>query len=137
MSPYGIPAFFFEPPPTPVHEMFEDGVDCEGCGEHLTDMAYYDGVGAHYCEDCIVGKIDEAKSEASEFAIENCRITKPLPYSDLGRCRHNCTNYEELIEKLNKDGVIDQVFYSAIRERIDELLDHAIHGPSEENEGQL
>lgn len=137
--------------PTPVCERFEDGVHCAECNQHLREEAYYDGVESYYCEHCIDKLIESAKTEARSYAEANCKITKPLPKYDpqyeyrctpeeyemgaresytpnahMCHCRHNCTNYEELMKPLDRDSVVHQVFYSAIHNRITELLDEVI-----------
>jgi hypothetical protein len=100
--------------------------------------------------------------EAERYALENCRITKTLPeydpqYRDARtpeeyrsgdqesytvnahrcHCRHNCTNYDELIKTFDRDSLRDNVFYEAIRERIEELLNEVEEGELlEDNEGE-
>ena len=86
----------------------------------------------------------------ARFAEECCRITRPLPeyqpeleyrcspeeyrmgeresYSPnayLCHCRHNCTNYDELVADLGKDSATDHVRYLTIRDKIHELLEKA------------
>jgi hypothetical protein len=48
--------------------------------------------------------------------------------------RHNCTNYDELIKDLKRDGVQSRIYYWVIRDRITELLEVAIDQMGEEGE---
>lgn len=137
--------------PTPVDEIDGDDVSCAECGANLADEAYFDGDGAYYCEPCMDKFVKEVTWEAKEFAEENCRITEPLPRYDpeneyrctpeeyqmgaresytpnshMSHCRHNCTNYDELIAALDRDSVRDRIYYTAINVKITELLQERI-----------
>jgi hypothetical protein len=121
----------------------------------------------YYCEACIPAVAAEAEVEARAFAREYCRVTRPLPPYDPAReyrctpeeyasgnresytrsahacyCRHECTNYDELVRGLDRPSVTDQILYAAIRERIKELLEEAREAdllgddpPDEDDEG--
>lgn len=133
--------------PAPVREDYEEGVQCADCDTHLPEEAYYDGIDEFFCKKCMDLRIEECHQEAVEFALENCRITSPLPEYEselelrcspdayamgdwacytpdyhMARCRHNCTNYDELIKDLDREAVPDRIYYNAIRERITDLL---------------
>jgi hypothetical protein len=140
--------------PIPIEETHPDGlewVDCAECGLRQEGEAWCDGEGGHYCQDCIADLIEEAKTEARRFAEENCAITPPLARyypeyenrctpeeyeagdrdsytmnSHICWCRHNLSNYDDLIKDLSRQAVIDQVFYLAIRERTNELIKEAL-----------
>lgn len=128
-----------------------NGVSCAECGEHVAHEAYLDGVGAYFCESCMNQFIREVEGEAVAYAEGHCKITLPLPRYDPTReyrctpdeyavglresyttnahmcsCRHNCTNYDELIKSLDRDSVRDKIYYMAIRARITDLLETAI-----------
>lgn len=148
-------------PPIPVDEQFREGVFCAECGEHLLGEACYDGISRHFCEPCMERLVELAENEAETYAEENCRITKPLPKYDprfeykcspeayeagakqsytenshMCHCRHNCTNYHELLKPLDKNigNVWHRVRYWAIRERIDELLEDAMEEMADKDE---
>jgi hypothetical protein len=95
--------------------------------------------------------IKQWEAEAEQYAIENCRITKPLPEYDpkkhhavspeeyeagirlshtpssvMTTARHECTNYDELIRGLDTSSVRDEITYIAIRGRVEEMLRLAI-----------
>lgn len=48
------------------------------------------------------------------------------PNSHMCHCRHNCTNYDKLIEPLDRDIAVHQVYYDEIRDRITDMLENAI-----------
>lgn len=146
-------------PLVPVNELWDDdgeegddGVECCDCDQHLPDEAYYDGEGNYFCAACLSVWVKEAEAEARAYALENCRIIRPVPPYDtsqpeyrctreeyesgareshtpnahLCHCRHACTNYDELTAPLARDGCWDRIMYDAIRERTDELVEAAI-----------
>ena len=135
--------------PVPAAEVFEgeDGY-CSWC-DALLVQAYF-VAGRHYCEACATELAREEDVEAREYTREHCRVTRPLPpydpaleyrctpeeYAGGAResytpnahacyCRHNCTNYDELIRGLERYCPLDQIRYEAIRSRIEELLEEA------------
>jgi hypothetical protein len=134
----------------PVAEAFEgEDVHCDECGVKLEWACY--ARAAYYCERCMAELAKQAETEAREYALEQCRITRPLPQYDPSReyrctpeeydagdresytpnahacyCRHECTNYDELIEGLDQQCELDQIYYLAIRDRIEELIEEAL-----------
>lgn len=137
--------------PIPIDDVFEDGVKCHRCSAHLMDEACYDGVENYYCETCMKALIQEIEPEAEQYAQEHCKILVKLPRYDhdltyrctskeyeegdresytpnsyLCHCRHECTNYDELIQPLSRDSVEDKICYSAIHERITDMLEAEI-----------
>jgi hypothetical protein len=112
------------------------------------------------CETCAEQRVKIAEQEAKEFAEENCKITKVLPKfnparefsctpeeyeagnresytrsSHLCHCRHNCTNYDDLINGLDPHDLVHAIFYEAVRSRIEGLLTDQIESDGdEENE---
>jgi hypothetical protein len=149
-------------PPTPVADIVEqqDEVRCLECnrllGEHEGAIFWGD---VYRCEDCSYKVAEVLEVTAAAFAVEHCRITGKLPRfnpacevrctmeeyaegfrdsytrnSHLCECRHNYTNYEELIENLDRDNVRDQIFYGAIRMRIDALLRERIEEDGDEDD---
>ena len=126
---------------------------CDECGEPFGDEddIYFDRGDRYWCEVCSTVIEERERSDSDDYAREHCRITRSLPQyrpmhefrctreeyeagcresytrnSHLCYCRHRCTNYEELISGLDRDSPLDNIFYSAIRERIDEMLTDAI-----------
>ena len=127
--------------PTPVSDIEEedetrkDGVHCDDCGERLTDEAYWDSDSDCYCELCANQLVEKTKIEAESYAREHCKITCQPPTYDLvyetpnalaALCRHEYTNYDELIKDLDRDGITGRIYYKAIRLVIEELLDDVI-----------
>jgi hypothetical protein len=121
---------------------------CADCDD-APDLICFDGEG-YYCEACMEMRVAGLISQGVAYARQHCAITTPLPEYDPSReekctreeyatgfkesyspnayracCRHNCTNYEGLIKGLDKHShdVGDRILYTAIRERIEELLD--------------
>jgi len=124
--------------------------DCVICKKHITGEAYPIEE-EWFCEQCAEACLADIQKEAIAFALEHCRITSPLHQFQEEyeyRCgheeyelgckesytensvrafnRHCCTNYDDLIEGLDRFDATDHVFYVAIRERIDELV-HGYH----------
>jgi hypothetical protein len=126
--------------PTPMSDICADGINCAGCDQHLTDQAYYDGVGDYYCERCIDALAAQARDEAEVFAAENCEITGDLSWDDnsMAHLRHTRTNYEELIASLDRDSVVDRQRYLTIRKRIGEMLeDEILNLPDGHDHGEV
>jgi len=132
--------------PTPVSEIEADDVKCASCKKHLLVEAYY-CKDEYYCEACLTSLVECENEEATIYAEEHCKITEPLTSFDSDyefRCtpeeyalgmresytanshlaclRHNCTNYDELIEPLDRENPIQNASYLAIRLRTDELI---------------
>ncbi len=132
--------------PIPVGELDEEGVACAECGARLEDEAF--PVDAdYYCAECIEELIKDLEEKAIKGAEEKCKITGPLPKYDpkkefrctpedyesgmresytpnsyMALCRHKYTNYDELIKNLDRDSLSDEIWYFAVRQRIEELL---------------
>ena len=102
---------------------------------------------ALYCEGCSAIVIDERKAEIDEVVSE-LRITTKFAKFDRRRRfaptpreydagdreaytenstraynRHNCTNYDDVIDGLDGDDALSQACYDAVRARVEELLD--------------
>jgi hypothetical protein len=133
----------------PVEQLDEDeDVVCQSCRKELDEWVYYDGEEQHCCELCAGARMERWLKEARAYAEANCRITSRLPSYDLSleftctpreyeegdresysenaylcRCRHGCTNYDELIGPLDRYYAEDRVYYWVIKERIHELLE--------------
>ncbi len=96
------------------------------------------------------GALRAGRGRSRGVRAEHCRITRPLPeYDDdperehrptpeeyaagdreahtpnahTTRCRHEFTNYDELIQDLEPTNVWDRIRHAAIRERIHELIE--------------
>ncbi len=99
-----------------------------------------------YCESCVEQIIEDHSEEIAEYAAQvkitgELEVYEPMEHFaptpeqyDMG-CReahtensvrafnrHHRTNYEELIRGLSKDDALDRAFYTAVRERVNELL---------------
>lgn len=155
-------------PLVPVFEMIEEGEElrCAECNRLFgedEEAVYWGDV--HRCEACSEKLAEIVEADAAEFAEENCKITKALPKynplhefrctredyesgyskesytrnSHLCYCRHNCTNYDELIKGLNRfdHSLENQILYQAIRCRIDELLEEQIEEDGDEGVDDL
>lgn len=146
--------------PIPLSEIEHDGeLNCIRCGANLT-VNVYQLDEDYFCENCHTVEVEEMEAEAWHYAIDNCRITHPLPeyhpenyhvcspdeyemgnresytpHALLCLCRHRYTNYEALIKGLGKSSDTDTLVYLAIRERIDEMLREAM--PSLDSEVEL
>jgi hypothetical protein len=135
----------------PVEAMEDLGVDpcCQKCNARLMYYGNYDnGDGSYYCDACATAFIKEWEDKAWDYAVEACKITEPLPEYDhsceyrctpeeyeagdreshspgsyAAFCRHNCTNYDDLIKPLSRYSAEDRVMYAAIRERTMEMLE--------------
>jgi hypothetical protein len=148
-------------PLIPVAEVTqEDGEElrCTECDKLFgedEEVAYFED--GYCCQTCAEERTEIAETEAKQFAEENCKITKTLPKYDptqefrcspddyesgsresytrnshLCYCRHNCTNYDDLIKGLDKCDLEDQIAYEAIRCRIEELLRDQIEEDGDE-----
>jgi hypothetical protein len=138
----------------PFVELKENGmsiVNCCVCRVEFTEDVFCDGIDGYYCEDCMDKLIESLETEAMDYAEKHCKITETIPkyypehenrctpeeyemgYRDsytpnahLCCCRHNCTNYDELIRNLSRDEIPDKVYYTVIRNKIDELIEESI-----------
>lgn len=127
----------------------EHSISCTRCGTVLTDEAYHTGDFVEfYCAACIQEYCRPIEEEARTYATRECRITKPFPRYDhdtpeyrptpdeyaagdrvahtpnafVTRLRHEYTNYETIIDGADRTDLRDQIFYAAVRQRIDELV---------------
>lgn len=132
--------------PIPVSEIEEDSPRCAECNDLLEGMAeFFDG--SYLCESCMISLGWRLRTEAEQFATQNCKITRPIPEYDpdleyrcspedyesgaresytpnafLAYCRHCHTNYDELLKPLDKHDHKDLFMYKEIRKRIISLL---------------
>lgn len=134
----------------PVDELDLDDASCSLCGAQFVDEAcYLDEFEALFCEPCAASYVNELEQEAKAYASEACKITETLPKFDaehqfrcspaeyemgmkssntpnahLATCRHECTNYDDLIRQYSRSSrsIRDQAYYAAIRDRTDEML---------------
>lgn len=127
-----------------------DPFKCKVCNNDIIETeCYSEGSGLVMCMRCYSDeerRIEEAHPCIPDV-VAMCCITKDFPEYDRScefrptpdeykigdreaytpnayvcGCRHNCTNYNELIRALVKFDAADEVVYNAIRERIDELV---------------
>ncbi|QEF97748.1 hypothetical protein Mal15_17920 [Stieleria maiorica] len=140
----------FTPIGVPVDELDLGDLFCLLCGDQIANEAYYaDEFEGHFCGSCVEGYVNDIEQEAETHARAACRITAELPGFDaenefrcsqedydlgmrwsntpnsyLSACRHECTNYDDLIGACHKSSqsIADQVFYAAIRERTDKMV---------------
>jgi hypothetical protein len=119
-----------------------------------TECAYLKGIpdrsDGYYCDSCTRALLLEAARDAVDVARDECKLTGRLHRFDPAHRsaptreqyeagdreaytensvraynRHDRTNYDALIAELDRDNAIDRIFYNAIRDRIDVLLDEA------------
>jgi hypothetical protein len=93
----------------------------------------------YFCQECI-------EPLATNYAELNCKVTAPLheydeecyspitpdEYEECKECytqnavhahnRHQCTNYDEICEGLDRRSFVDDIFYRAVRNKIDDLI---------------
>ena len=140
----------YQPWGVAVEELDGEEIICLICEIQITAEAFWvDEFDGSLCEDCVNEYVQDLETDAKAFAKENCRITRELPQYDdeneyrctpeeykmgnresntpnayFARCRHECTNYDELIDGLKKESAAtdDHVKYEAIRARIDRIL---------------
>lgn len=137
--------------PIPVEEIDSENVTCAKCNKPILDEAYIAGFKIYICEECKERIAKRIEPKAASYARKHCKIIRELPkyhpeneyrctsdeyemglrdsYSPnsyMCDCRHNCTNYEELIRPLDSDNLWDGIFYLAICERITDLLNDKI-----------
>jgi len=129
----------------------EGPLPCAGCGCDLrqkdphSDIAMCENLVC--CYSCMGAMMESWVEGAKEYAQANCKLTGTLPDYDESQefrcspedyemgdkvsyspnsyfafCRHNRTNYDQLIKPLSKDDLKDRVYYRAIYTRICELL---------------
>jgi len=142
---------------TPVEAILEVGGsnECKYCESEFEDFGIYDGVDSHFCESCAIMLCQEYFDDAIVSAEEECRITKDLPKFDPTYqwactreeyefgfresntenayrtiCRHQYTNYDELISGLDRDSMYDQAKYHAIRSTVEKLIESEIESMS-------
>jgi hypothetical protein len=118
------------------------------------DECYYIEIGDetfYVCLDCYPAFEEGHQIAAREYAKEELRIIKPLPAfvrseawtitpdeyergyriantenAYRTRCRHEYTNYDDLISGLDQYNLCDQIWYDVIRELVDEMIDEEI-----------
>lgn len=130
--------------PVPVREARDNDetIACAYCEEvQGDDREVYSDTEGWLCHKCVLEIIEEARAEARDL-VKKCKITQPLlafseqydEHAYLCHLRHNYTNYDELIEDLDRDSIWDQVVYHAVCDRIESLLCDAIEYEDEEDE---
>lgn len=134
-----------------IVEMYGDDLPvCECCGEDITDDCHFTDPG-YQCQDCHSVFVGMEESKAAIYAADELKITVPFPRFDSmeawsispdeyesgdrvsntenayrTRCRHENTNYDQLIGNLSTDCEVDQIKYAAIREAADQLVNEEI-----------
>ena len=132
----------------------DDPFLCESCQNSIVEAeCYMECQGSKICVKCYSDeeqRVGEAYPRIPD-AVAMCRITGEFPVYDQSlefkptrdeyemgnrtsyspraydcHCRHNCTNYDELIRTLGKHDAADQVVYRAVRDRIDDLVNEGI-----------
>jgi hypothetical protein len=106
---------------------------CVECAKLITDDGYaFLGNDESYCEACGARLLLESEAEARVFADANCKITRPINRPDADRtcARHEHTNYDELVNSLDTTKELNALYWFAIRDQIDELVEQAIEEAS-------
>ena len=141
---------------TDIDQLFGyDGTNpiCCGCSREIEiEACYVDPNGSVVCYECYdQDRVLVESPERIEEAVAECEILFELdeyhrskewrptheeygmglreaytPNAYVCYCRHGCTNYDSLIRDLDRSDPVDQAVYSAIRERIDELVNQLI-----------
>lgn len=137
------PSFCWDPRPVETNEPLH----CEGCGAGPLEESVYSESTGTLCGRCARETYEEAKKDAADYATANVRVVRdPEPYDPalrfaptreeyaLGQkaaytpnayhaqLRHCNTNYEALIRGLERGDPVDELFYWAVRSRVDELI---------------
>ncbi|HQX50739.1 MAG TPA: hypothetical protein PLY87_02345 [Planctomycetaceae bacterium] len=138
---------------TPVDAILEfigDAI-CMECKDEMIEWGVFDGVERYLCESCAETICCELIPTAKDAAMNSLEFTCELPTFDPAKawactskeyemgsresytenafrthCRHQCTNYDELIADLDRDNMYDQVSYQAIRCHVDRMIDAEI-----------
>ncbi len=120
----------------------DPAVKCTGCDNALDvdGEAYFGEDEDYYCESCANDNEEQVNQSAEEYAAATCEITQPLPREEpfnchtntergpdensyMNYCRHQCTNYDELIRGLDRHSLDGRATYEAIRERVTNLIE--------------
>src|SRR6266567_2260600 len=124
--------------PIPVDDIKEmlnagDNLFCAKCAKPITHEGYaFQGNDESYCEACGARFLLETEAEARVFADANCKITRPIntPDADRTHARHEHTNYDELVKALDTTNELNALYWFAIRDRMNELVEEAIEEAS-------
>lgn len=82
----------------------------------------YELSGKLYCEECTRFELEDMGDEAFIFAEENCKVSDVDEFSNLAHNRHNNSNYDTLLEGLDRYDTKDRFYYSIIRDYINYLI---------------
>jgi hypothetical protein len=136
--------------PIPVEDLDEELIECSECKAPIKTEVFFEG-DDFICQPCFESSIEAAEAEAAA-RVERCAIkSRPLPPYDpalefaptpeeyamgdrvayspgsyLTHCRHNLTNYDELIDDLDKERFLDSIVYVAVHNRILALVVEAV-----------
>jgi len=135
---------------------------CDVCG--MLDPGdgvdpFYTIEGKYYCIDCATELAESMEDEAREYALTHCKLTRkperynlkyhyactPDDYSAGMKFsytensvdaynRHECTNYDKVIQGMWGGDPVTEVFLEAVRERIEELIEGAL--PDDQQDDQ-
>ena len=114
---------------------FEYEVSCKQCGKVFVDWDehFSDWDGMDYCKSCIEPFQDAYYAEAVAFAEKHVKVIRDFPIYDpntpqsdparryIARCRHDCTNYDDLLLLLHGLNSGRDILYFAIKELANEL----------------
>lgn len=127
---------------------------CDVCGipDPRDDVdPFYTIEDKYYCIDCATELAESMEDEAREYAVAHCKLTRkperydpkyhyactPDEYSAGMKFsytensvdaynRHECTNYDKVIQAMWGGDPVTDVFLDAVRKRIEELIDEAL-----------
>ena len=101
------------------------------CNETISeDEPHYDDwSGDCLCEKCVKPFQEEFQRQAKQFAEKNCTVGELKDYDRakaprhyLASCRHNCSNYEELLYISESAYYGRDILYEEIKARINQLV---------------
>lgn len=122
---------------------------CGRCGVQLEgDHSYVHEFASTLCQQCFDAYLSEVEADAMVYAEREVMITKKLPDADsetwvcctpdnrleiepakvadfyLEHCRHECTNYDQLLSQFNTRpvAIYARIYRQAILDRVDELI---------------
>jgi len=140
-------SFGLETPIEAIEEVAQKAT-CENCGRDFEEYGVYDSEGGkYYCDNCRNDLVTSLVPEAERYAKDRCMLTRELPpyepsqefaclpeeyalgakesytpNSYLTAARHEYTNYDELTKNFDRDSIRGQVYYAAVRDRIEEII---------------
>jgi hypothetical protein len=120
----------------------EEDLICAGCQQPIKDewaeMVNETPLEANaYHSKCLKKLKEEIVEEAKAYAIEQCQVGRspnyvPVipPREYMNELRHVYTNYDTLLDELERGTLYGDIYYAAIRARMEFLLDNIVSSSS-------